>query len=197
MTTLASAASASSQKVASTGPSAPAPTSTSTSTKKRKASPPPDRHAERLNSIGADHTDDDAQSSTSRLNREAREAKRTRVHFSCVECHRRKQKCDRKEPCSQCVARRVPQLCRPFLNGQEDPNKYVLICDPADGSVRMFKVDSVQSKACLLGSYPLFPLQQLPQRAPRQISRRYCKEQARICFILDPRPSLKRIERFP
>ncbi|KAL7425182.1 hypothetical protein Q5752_000870 [Cryptotrichosporon argae] len=52
----------------------------------------------------------------------AREAKRTRVHFSCVECHRRKQKCDRKEPCSQCVARRVPNLCRPFLNGVEDPN---------------------------------------------------------------------------
>ncbi|BEI88770.1 uncharacterized protein CcaverHIS019_0201320 [Cutaneotrichosporon cavernicola] len=52
----------------------------------------------------------------------AREAKRTRVHFSCVECHRRKQKCDRKEPCSQCVARRVPHLCRPFLNGVEDPN---------------------------------------------------------------------------
>jgi len=51
-----------------------------------------------------------------------REAKRTRVHFSCVECHRRKQKCDRKEPCSQCVARRVPHLCRPFLNGVEDPN---------------------------------------------------------------------------
>lgn len=54
-----------------------------------------------------------------------REAKRTRVHFSCVECHRRKQKCDRKEPCSQCVARRVPHLCRPFLNGVEDPNAYV------------------------------------------------------------------------
>lgn len=54
-----------------------------------------------------------------------KEGKRTRVHFSCVECHRRKQKCDRKEPCSQCVARRVPHLCRPFLNGVEDPNSLV------------------------------------------------------------------------
>lgn len=51
-----------------------------------------------------------------------KDGKRTRVHFSCVECHRRKQKCDRKEPCSQCVARKVPHLCRPFLNGVEDPN---------------------------------------------------------------------------
>jgi hypothetical protein len=54
-----------------------------------------------------------------------KDGKRTRVHFSCVECHRRKQKCDRKEPCSQCVARRVPHLCRPFLNGVEDPNSSV------------------------------------------------------------------------
>jgi hypothetical protein len=56
-----------------------------------------------------------------------KDGKRTRVHFSCVECHRRKQKCDRKEPCSQCVARRVPHLCRPFLNGVEDPNSYVTL----------------------------------------------------------------------
>jgi hypothetical protein len=59
-------------------------------------------------------TDDDSPA------RGTKEQKRTRVHFSCVECHRRKQKCDRKEPCSQCVTRRVPHLCRPFLNGVED-----------------------------------------------------------------------------
>lgn len=64
-----------------------------------------------------------------------REAKRTRVHFSCVECHRRKQKCDRKEPCSQCVARRVPHLCRPFLNGVEDPNAYVSVLSLALGPI--------------------------------------------------------------
>ncbi|WVR08046.1 hypothetical protein IAU60_005091 [Kwoniella sp. DSM 27419] len=93
-----------------------------TSAKKRKASPAPSLVKERKASIGLEvdpSTDDDAASSTSRM---MREPKRTRVHFSCVECHRRKQKCDRKEPCSQCVARRVPHLCRPFLNGVEDPN---------------------------------------------------------------------------
>ncbi|WWD20339.1 hypothetical protein CI109_104815 [Kwoniella shandongensis] len=89
--------------------------------RKRKSSPAPSSLIrERKGSVGIDpSTDDDAGSTTSRP---MREPKRTRVHFSCVECHRRKQKCDRKEPCSQCVARRVPHLCRPFLNGVEDPN---------------------------------------------------------------------------
>ncbi|OCF33571.1 nuclear protein [Kwoniella heveanensis CBS 569] len=98
--------------------------SSSAASKKRKASPAPSNVKpvvkERKMSVGIDpSTDDDAASTTSR---QVREPKRTRVHFSCVECHRRKQKCDRKEPCSQCVARRVPHLCRPFLNGVEDPN---------------------------------------------------------------------------
>ncbi|WVQ78937.1 hypothetical protein IAT38_001029 [Cryptococcus sp. DSM 104549] len=89
--------------------------------KKRKASPSPNASfKDRRQSVGIDpSTDDDAASSAGKP---LREPKRTRVHFSCVECHRRKQKCDRKEPCSQCVARRVPHLCRPFLNGVEDPN---------------------------------------------------------------------------
>ncbi|WVF68076.1 hypothetical protein IAT40_002839 [Kwoniella sp. CBS 6097] len=108
---------------AASGSAAP-PSSYNTVSKKRKASPAPSNAKpvvkERKMSVGIDpSTDDDAASTTSR---QVREPKRTRVHFSCVECHRRKQKCDRKEPCSQCVARRVPHLCRPFLNGVEDPN---------------------------------------------------------------------------
>ncbi|KAL7415858.1 hypothetical protein BDY24DRAFT_380316 [Mrakia frigida] len=55
---------------------------------------------------------------------EAAVAKRNRVHYSCVECNRRKQKCDRKDPCAHCIARKVPHLCRPFINGTEDPNQY-------------------------------------------------------------------------
>lgn len=57
-------------------------------------------------------------------NSASRRNKRNRVHFSCVECHRRKQKCDRNEPCGQCIARKVPHLCRPFINGVEDPAAY-------------------------------------------------------------------------
>lgn len=91
--------------------------------KKRKSSPTPSR-LDRNPSMSHDpQTDDDAMSTVSRP--VGKDHKRTRVHFSCVECHRRKQKCDRKEPCSQCVARRVPHLCRPFLNGVEDPNSCV------------------------------------------------------------------------
>lgn len=100
------------------------PATANASTKKRKASPVPSSTDRRRMSTGIyPSTDDDAASTSSKP---VREPKRTRVHFSCVECHRRKQKCDRKEPCSQCVARRVPHLCRPFLNGVEDPNVYVI-----------------------------------------------------------------------
>ncbi|KAF9268017.1 hypothetical protein L218DRAFT_954410 [Marasmius fiardii PR-910] len=45
---------------------------------------------------------------------------RTRVSFSCGECHRRKQKCDRQTPCSHCVARKVPELCKAYTPGKSD-----------------------------------------------------------------------------
>lgn len=38
--------------------------------------------------------------------------KRKRIVISCTECHRRKQKCDRAFPCSNCVARNKQSLCR-------------------------------------------------------------------------------------
>ncbi|KXJ86079.1 hypothetical protein Micbo1qcDRAFT_209454 [Microdochium bolleyi] len=36
---------------------------------------------------------------------------RRRVVTSCTECHRRKQKCDRGQPCNFCVRREVPDKC--------------------------------------------------------------------------------------
>ncbi|PFH52772.1 hypothetical protein AMATHDRAFT_56206, partial [Amanita thiersii Skay4041] len=45
---------------------------------------------------------------------------RTRVSFSCGECHRRKQKCDRQIPCSHCIARKVPELCKAYTPGKAD-----------------------------------------------------------------------------
>ncbi|ODN74484.1 hypothetical protein L202_06868 [Cryptococcus amylolentus CBS 6039] len=115
--------------------------------KKRKASSPALTSVadKRRQSIGIDpSTDDDAASSSN--SKPAREPKRTRVHFSCVECHRRKQKCDRKEPCSQCVARRVPHLCRPFLNGVEDPNAN------SDVNARLGNIESLLAR--LVSSVP-------------------------------------------
>ncbi|KAK2629222.1 hypothetical protein QTJ16_000042 [Diplocarpon rosae] len=38
--------------------------------------------------------------------------KRKRIVISCTECHRRKQKCDRQSPCSNCVARSKQSLCQ-------------------------------------------------------------------------------------
>ncbi|KAF8639847.1 hypothetical protein AX17_001102 [Amanita inopinata Kibby_2008] len=45
---------------------------------------------------------------------------RTRVSFSCGECHRRKQKCDRQIPCSHCITRKVPDLCKAYTPGKAD-----------------------------------------------------------------------------
>ncbi|OTB04829.1 hypothetical protein M426DRAFT_320411 [Hypoxylon sp. CI-4A] len=38
--------------------------------------------------------------------------KRRRIVISCTECHRRKQKCDRKMPCTNCVSRNKEASCR-------------------------------------------------------------------------------------
>ncbi|KAI1766841.1 hypothetical protein GGR53DRAFT_180964 [Hypoxylon sp. FL1150] len=37
--------------------------------------------------------------------------KRRRIVISCTECHRRKQKCDRKTPCTNCVSRNKEAAC--------------------------------------------------------------------------------------
>ncbi|KAK4122876.1 hypothetical protein N657DRAFT_575086 [Parathielavia appendiculata] len=38
--------------------------------------------------------------------------KRRRIVISCIECHRRKQKCDRGLPCANCVSRNKQSACR-------------------------------------------------------------------------------------
>ncbi|KAF2013336.1 hypothetical protein BU24DRAFT_349594 [Aaosphaeria arxii CBS 175.79] len=38
--------------------------------------------------------------------------KRHRILTSCTECHRRKQKCNRVQPCQHCTKRSKPELCR-------------------------------------------------------------------------------------
>ncbi|QRW06950.1 Fungal specific transcription factor domain [Ceratobasidium sp. AG-Ba] len=45
--------------------------------------------------------------------------KRKRMHYACVECNRRKHKCDRKIPCAPCVQRGIADSCRPFEDGDE------------------------------------------------------------------------------
>ncbi|KAJ7068330.1 fungal-specific transcription factor domain-containing protein [Mycena amicta] len=53
---------------------------------------------------------------------ESSKRQRTRVSFSCGECHRRKQRCDRNVPCGHCVSRKVPELCRAYIAGKPDNN---------------------------------------------------------------------------
>ncbi|GAK66579.1 uncharacterized protein PAN0_013c4802 [Moesziomyces antarcticus] len=45
--------------------------------------------------------------------------KRNRVHFSCTECYRRKQKCNRETPCQHCIARKIPERCKTFQPGED------------------------------------------------------------------------------
>ncbi|OAX36194.1 hypothetical protein K503DRAFT_321994 [Rhizopogon vinicolor AM-OR11-026] len=62
---------------------------------------------------------------------------RTRVSFSCGECHRRKQKCDRQTPCSHCIARKVPDLCKAYTPGKTDQ----------DLSVRLARLEHIIEQA--------------------------------------------------
>ncbi|KAF8843130.1 hypothetical protein BDN67DRAFT_946219 [Paxillus ammoniavirescens] len=70
------------------------------------------------------------------LNPQAKKA-RTRVSFSCGECHRRKQKCDRQIPCSHCIARKVPELCKAYTPGKTDQ----------DLSVRLARLEHIVEHA--------------------------------------------------
>ncbi|KAK9492068.1 fungal-specific transcription factor domain-containing protein [Lipomyces doorenjongii] len=49
-----------------------------------------------------------------------RATRRTRAVISCNECHRRKQKCDRQQPCNQCIGRKVQNLCL-YTTGSSSP----------------------------------------------------------------------------
>lgn len=51
--------------------------------------------------------------------KDAPRRKRQRVQYSCSECHRRKQKCDRGAPCGSCVARKAPHLCLEYRPGYD------------------------------------------------------------------------------
>ncbi|KAF6767171.1 Zn(2)-C6 fungal-type DNA-binding domain protein [Kalmanozyma brasiliensis GHG001] len=61
--------------------------------------------------------DTDHPASTSKLPSsdadDKKSAKRPREQYSCVECFRRKQKCDRRFPCNNCIKRRLPERCVP------------------------------------------------------------------------------------
>ncbi|KAG6917902.1 hypothetical protein DXG01_000511 [Tephrocybe rancida] len=73
---------------------------------------------------------------------------RTRVSFSCGECHRRKQKCDRQVPCSHCVARKVPDLCKAYTPGKADQ----------DLSVRLSRLEHIVELALPQYCIPGTPL---------------------------------------
>ncbi|EKM59964.1 uncharacterized protein PHACADRAFT_250787 [Phanerochaete carnosa HHB-10118-sp] len=66
--------------------------------------------------VGARRKIEEDETSNGRASKKAR----TRVSYSCGECHRRKQKCDRQVPCSHCIARKVPELCQPYTPGKSD-----------------------------------------------------------------------------
>ncbi|KAJ4152727.1 hypothetical protein LMH87_009250 [Akanthomyces muscarius] len=56
-------------------------------------------------------------------------SKRKRSVVSCTECHRRKQKCDRQQPCQRCIRREMPTQCYYEL---PDTQAMVVDDDPTD-----------------------------------------------------------------
>ncbi|QSZ35448.1 hypothetical protein DSL72_008318 [Monilinia vaccinii-corymbosi] len=78
--------------------------------------------------------------------------KRKRVVISCTECHRRKQKCDRQFPCSNCVNRNKQDVCQ-YEN--ESARKQQLLDDlrssdnPEYGKNGQFESDSVAKVSAL------------------------------------------------
>ncbi|CBQ72204.1 conserved hypothetical protein [Sporisorium reilianum SRZ2] len=73
-------------------------------------------------------------SQTKQANEESKEdkkatSKRPREQYSCVECFRRKQKCDRRFPCNNCIKRRLPERCVPPPSARTHPDSPT----PSDG----------------------------------------------------------------
>ncbi|PWY98564.1 hypothetical protein BCV70DRAFT_201884 [Testicularia cyperi] len=62
-------------------------------------------------------------------------AKRPREQYSCVECFRRKQKCDRRFPCNNCIKRRLPERCVPPPSARGS----VVVLSPSDSDVASAK----------------------------------------------------------
>ncbi|KAI1388492.1 uncharacterized protein F4822DRAFT_402984 [Hypoxylon trugodes] len=56
--------------------------------------------------------DIDDKTTTPGVRGKATPRKRRRIVISCTECHRRKQKCDRKMPCTNCVSRNKETSCQ-------------------------------------------------------------------------------------
>ncbi|KAI0318688.1 fungal-specific transcription factor domain-containing protein [Amylostereum chailletii] len=83
---------------------------------KSNSSPDP---AQQSSAVKRKKTDDDDD------NLNGSKKARTRVSYSCGECHRRKQKCDRQMPCSHCLARKVPELCRAYTPGKPDQDVHL------------------------------------------------------------------------
>ncbi|KAJ7754259.1 fungal-specific transcription factor domain-containing protein [Mycena maculata] len=86
---------------------------------------------------------------------------RTRVSFSCGECHRRKQRCDRNVPCSHCVARKVPELCKAYMPGKTDQ----------DVNVRLARLEHIVEMAlpqfCPPGTPSMDPSSHRPSSMPQ------------------------------
>ncbi|GAB1313589.1 Multidrug resistance regulator 1 [Madurella fahalii] len=70
---------------------------------------PPPASADWAEAAGAIH---EAAGENARENARPPPRKRRRIVISCTECHRRKQKCDRKLPCANCVSRNKQSACK-------------------------------------------------------------------------------------
>jgi hypothetical protein len=95
--------------------------------------------------------------------------KRQRVHFSCSECHRRKQKCDRRTPCNHCIARKIPERCKTFQPG-EDPGDIIGRLTRLESTVngKLDLITSVLRNLTQAGTSPANPLASTHTTTPKR-----------------------------
>ncbi|KAG8762883.1 hypothetical protein FRC11_007344 [Ceratobasidium sp. 423] len=69
--------------------------------------------------------------------------KRNRITLSCTECHRRKQQCDRGNPCSRCVKRGMADQC--FMESPPAPSRKPSVIDTSESERLSQRVEQLEA----------------------------------------------------
>ncbi|KDN38171.1 hypothetical protein RSAG8_09674, partial [Rhizoctonia solani AG-8 WAC10335] len=69
--------------------------------------------------------------------------KRNRITLSCTECHRRKQQCDRGNPCSRCVKRGMAEQC--YMESPPVPSRKASIIDTSESERLTQRIEQLEA----------------------------------------------------
>ncbi|KAH7343327.1 fungal-specific transcription factor domain-containing protein [Rhizoctonia solani] len=69
--------------------------------------------------------------------------KRNRITLSCTECHRRKQQCDRGNPCSRCVKRGMAEQC--YMESPPVPSRKASVIDTSESERLTQRIEQLEA----------------------------------------------------